>query len=90
MNEYVPRHCRKLTRKTYESTFRNHIKPKWGDVYHQKVKTVAVEDWLESYPRSRQIKSHIRSPLHTVFNAAIRWEIDHNPITLIRQPKKRL
>jgi integrase len=55
------------------------------------VKTTAVEDWLESYPHSRQIKSHVRNLMHTLFQAAIRWEmIERNPIDLVRQSGKRL
>src|SRR5437879_3354672 len=52
---------------------------------------MAVETWLESYPHSRQIKSHVRNLMHTLFQAAIRWEMtERNPIDLVRQSRKRL
>lgn len=52
---------------------------------------MAVEDWLESYPHSRQVKSHIKRLLHTLFQSALRWEmVDRNPIDLVRQSGKRL
>ena len=52
---------------------------------------MAVEDWLESYPHSRQVKSHVRNLMHTLFQAAIRWEMaDRNPVDLVRQSRKRL
>ena len=50
-----------------------------------------MEDWLESYPHSRQVKSHVRNLMHTLFQAGIRWEmVEHNPIDLVRQSGKRL
>ena len=52
---------------------------------------MAVEDWLDSYPHSRQIKSHVRNLMHTLFKAALRWEIvERNPIDLVRQSRKRI
>lgn len=90
-SEYVPKRCRKLTGDTYRSILKNHIRPKWGDVQLRKVKTMAVEDWLLSYPKSNPIKSHIRKILHTMFNAAIRWEmIERNPIDPVRQSRERV
>src|SRR5947207_13319909 len=52
---------------------------------------MAVENWLEAYPHSQQVKSHVRNRMHNLFNAAIRWEmLERNPIDLVRQSKKRL
>ncbi len=52
---------------------------------------MAVESWLEAYPHSRQIKAHVRNLMHTLFQAAIRWEmLERNPIDLVRQSRKRL
>ncbi len=91
MAEYAPKRCRKLTRCTYRSLFKNHIRPRWEGELAAKVKTMAVEDWLESYPHSRQIKSHVRNLMHTLFQAALRWEIvERNPIDLVRQSRKRM
>ena len=52
---------------------------------------MAVEEWLEAIPHSRQVKSHVRNLMHTLFQAAIRWEmVEQNPIDLVRQSRKRL
>ena len=106
MKDYTPKRCRKLTQSTYRSLFKNHIQPAWGRMYLQDVKTIAVESWLEGYnsyevegnggkkikkPVSRQIKAHVRNLMHTLFQAAMRYEmVDRNPIDLVRQSRKRL
>jgi len=85
MEEYAPKRCRLLTQKVYRSLFENHIRPRWGKENVTHVKTIGVENWLEAYPHSRQIRSHIRNLMHTLFQAAIRWEmIERNPIDLVR------
>lgn len=89
--QYVPKRCRRATRKLYQSIFKNHILPRWGSEPVQAVKTMAVEDWLENYPHSRQIKAHVRSLMHVLYQCALRWELaERNPIDLVRQSKKRL
>jgi integrase len=91
MEEYAPKHCRLNTRRNYRSVFNTHVKPKWGNEFIHCVKTMAVQNWLDEYPPSRQVKSHIRRYMHILFNVAIRWEIlERNPIDLVRQPSKRL
>lgn len=91
MGDYAANRCRKLTRSTYRSLFKNHIRPRWGVVYVHDVRAMAVESWLEGYPHSRQIKAHVRNLMHTLFQAAIRWELlERNPIDLVRQSRKRL
>jgi integrase len=91
MEEYATKRCRENTRKNYLSLFKNHIRPTWGSEFVQNVKTIAVEDWLETYPHSRQVKSHVRNLMHTLYQAAIRWEmVQRNPIDLVRQSSRRL
>jgi integrase len=91
MEEYAPMRCRKPTQKLYRSLFENHIRPKWGTEFVHNVKTMAVENWLDGYPHSRQIKSHVRNLMHTLYQAALRWElVERNPIDLVRQSRKRL
>jgi len=88
---YTPNRCRENTRKNYRSVFENHIRPRWGPEFVQNVKTMAVEEWLETYPHSRQVKSHVRSLMHTLYQAALRWEmVERNPVDLVRQSSKRL
>jgi integrase len=91
MQDYAPKRCREFTLKNYLSMFKNHIRPRWADELVCNVKTMAVEDWLEAYPASRQVKSHVRNLMHTLFQAGIRWEMaERNPIDLVRQSRKRL
>lgn len=91
MEEYAPKHCRLNTRRNYRSVFNTHVRPKWGNEFVHCVKTMAVQNWLDEYPHSRQVKSHIRRYMHILFNAAIRWEmLERNPTDLVRQPSKRL
>jgi len=91
MEDYAPKRCRRHTQRNYRGLFENHVRPKWGSEFLQNVKTVALEDWLESYPHSTQVKSHVRNLMHTLFQAAIRWEmVDRNPVDLVRQSSKRL
>jgi integrase len=91
MTEYAPKRCRKHTAQVYRSLFKNHVLPRWGKVFAENVKTAAVEDWLESYPHSRQIKAHVKGLMHILFREAIKWEmLDRNPVDLIRLSHKRL
>lgn len=91
MAEYAPKRWRMNTAKNYGYLFRNHIRPRRGSEPTQAVKTLAVENWLDEYPHSRQVKSHIRNLMHTMFNVALRWElVERNPIDLVRQSSKRL
>jgi integrase len=87
----APKFCRSATVDWYRSLLENHVRPKWGNLLLRDVKTVAVEDWLASYPHSRQIKRHARGVMHNLFQAARRWElIESNPIDLVRQSGTRL
>jgi len=91
MAEYAPKRCRLKTLRNYRSVFKNHIRPRWADEFIEDVRTAAVQDWLDAYPHSRQVKVHVRRLLHTLFEAAIFWEmLRHNPIALVRQSGKRL
>ncbi|MGD1154533.1 MAG: tyrosine-type recombinase/integrase [Terriglobia bacterium] len=91
MAEYAPKRCRENTRKNYHSVFENHIRPRWGTEFARNVKTVAIEDWLETYPHSQQVRAHVRNLMHTLFQAGLRWEtVERNPVDLVRQSRKRL
>ncbi len=91
MEEHAKKRCRKNTWKNYLSLFNNHIRPRWGAEFVQNLKTMAIEDWLECYPHSRQVKVHIRTLMHILYQAALRWEmVDRNPVDLVRQSGKRL
>ena len=76
MEEYAPKRCRRHTQRNCRGMFENHIRPRWGSEFVENVRTVAVEDWLEDYPHSRQIKSHVRNLMHTLFHAFVRGVVN--------------
>ena len=91
MVKHVAVHCRKLTVSVYRSLFDCYIRPAWGNYLLVQVKTLAVESWLESLPKSDQLKAHLRGLFHTLFEFAIKCEyLDKNPVDRIRQSRKRL
>jgi integrase len=91
MEQHVPRHCRKLTASVYRSLFETHIRPKWGTCFLHDLRPMGVKEWLEEMSHSRQVKAHVRGLMHTLFRAAIMWElIERNPVDLVRQSRKRL
>jgi integrase len=66
------------------------ILPRWGDHRLDKVKSVAVEEWLGSIQRARGTKAKIRNIMSALFSHAMRYEwSDKNPIKLVRQSAKR-
>lgn len=90
MAEEMDARVRDDTAKSYRGLLKNWIRPKWGTEFVQNVKTLAVEHWLKSIPRSANTKAHIRNLMHLLFNCAIRWELsDKNPIELVRQSTRR-
>jgi integrase len=75
------------TRVSYLSALNRHIKPKWGDIPLDRVKAMAVEDWLKQLDLAAKTKAHIRSLMHLLFRCAERWELmetGKNPIRLVR------
>ena len=88
--EEMPTSVREDTAESYRGILKNWIRPAWGSRTLESVKTVAVEDWLKSIPRTQSTRAHIRNMMHRLFNCAIRWEmIDRNPVDLVRQSSKR-
>ena len=75
------------TAKSYRSNIKNYLKPRWGDYLLEKVRPMAVEDWLKNLPMAPKSKTHIRSVMHLMFECATRWELfneQRNPIALVR------
>lgn len=82
--EFPDRHS---TRMSYRSNVENHIRPKWKDYPLDRVKAAAVEQWLRQLDLAPKTRSHIRSLMHAMFEAAQRWELvdlGKNPISLVR------
>ena len=75
------------TAKSYRSNIKNHLKPRWGDYLLEKIRPMAVEDWLKNLPMASKSKAHLRSVMHLMFQCAARWELfneQRNPIALVR------
>jgi integrase len=82
---------RPSTKKSYLSSYRQWIKPRWGDYSLDDVKMVAVEAWLRPIDLAPKTKSHIRGLMHLLYQNARRWElVDANPIELVRQSSRRV
>jgi integrase len=83
--EEIP--TRYSTRKSYESMIKRHIRPKWADYPLDRIKPIAVEQWLRQLELAPKSKAHIRSLMHLIFTCAERWcliEMGKNPIALVR------
>lgn len=64
---------------------RKYVTPIWGALRLSEVKTVAVEQWLETLPLAPASQSKIRNIMSAVFNHGIRHEwITFNPISKVR------
>ena len=75
------------TAKSYRSNIKNYLKPRWGDYLLDKIRPMAVEDWLKNLPMAPKSKTHIRSVMHLMYECAARWELfteRRNPIALAR------
>lgn len=79
------------TVEAHESYLALHILPKWGEHKLSEVKTVAVEEWLESMDLAPATKTKIRNIMSAVWSHGIRHEwISFNPISKVRTSAKRL
>ena len=79
------------TVEAHESYLTLHILPKWGEHKLSEVKTVAVEQWLESLDLAPATKTKIRNIMSAVWSHGIRHEwISFNPISKVRTSAKRL
>jgi integrase len=75
----------------HESYLTLHILPKWQDHKLSEVKTVAVEQWLESLNLAPATKTKIRNIMSAVWSHGIRHEwFSFNPISKVRTSAKRL
>jgi integrase len=78
------------TRAAYECYLNLWILPRWGDLRIDQVKSVAVEEWLDSIKRAKGTRAKIRNIMSAIFHHAMRYEwVDRNPIKLVRQSAKR-
>ena len=78
---------RHSTASRYRCWLKNHIEPKWRDYPMESIKPLLVEDWLKRLDLAPKSKSHLKTLMHVMFNAAMRWELipyQHNPMSLVR------
>lgn len=78
---------RHSTASRYRCWLKNHIEPKWRDYPIQNIKPLLVEDWLKRLELAPKSKAHLKTLMHVLFNAAMRWELipyEHNPMSLVR------
>ncbi len=78
------------TRAAYECYLNRLDSSRWGDLRIDQVKSVAVEEWLDSIKRAKGTRAKIRNIMSAIFHHAMRYEwVDRNPIKLVRQSAKR-
>jgi integrase len=70
---------------------KSYVVPSWGHRRLSEVKTVAVEQWLDSLPLAPASRTKIRNIMSAIFSHGIRHEwITFNPISKVRCSAKRL
>jgi integrase len=100
VNELIAHYARyelTLERKAFATVdghmayIKGYVAPRWGDHRLSQVKTVAVEQWLESLPLAPASRTKIRNVMSAIFSHGIRHEwITFNPISKVRCSAKRL
>jgi integrase len=95
--EHYLKHELTTARKAYATveahTFyiNRYVKPKWGSLKLTEVRTVAVEQWLESLSFAPGTRTKIRNVMSAIYSHGIRHEwITFNPISKVRTSAKRL
>ena len=63
---------RHSTRASYCSNIENHIRPQWGEYHLDRIKPLPVENWLKHLQLAPKTRVHIRSLMHSIFDAAQR------------------
>ena len=89
LDRYVEKELseRYSTRKSHLSNIRVHIRPRWGEYPVDKIKPMAMEQWLHDLQLAPKSKTHVRGIMHLVFKCAERWgvvELGKNPVSLVR------
>jgi integrase len=75
------------TRSSYLSALNKYIRPKWADFPLDRIRPMAVEEWLRQMSLAPKSKANIRGVMHSMFKCAERWELiemGKNPISLVR------
>lgn len=79
------------TIESHQVLFRRYIEPRWGHFRLTAVRTMQVEEWLDSLALAPSSKAKLKSILSALYNHAIRYEwLTFNPISRVRTSSKRL
>jgi len=74
-----------------KGNLKRYIEPKWGRLRLSEVRTVSVEEWLNTLSLAPGTRSKIRNQMSALFAHAIRYEfINTNPISKVRTSSTRL
>jgi hypothetical protein len=60
------------TSKSYRSNIKNHLNPRWGNYLLDRIRPMAVEDWLKKLSMAPKSRAHIRSVMHLMYECATR------------------
>jgi len=63
-----------------------HIRAKWGATRLNRVKPVAVQEWLRGMKAAPKTKGHMKAILHRLYEKAMLWEmveLQRNPMELV-------
>lgn len=75
----------------HQVLFKRYIEPRWGHFRLSAIRTIQVEEWLDSLALAPSSKAKLKSILSTLYNHAIRYEwLTFNPISRVRTSSKRL
>jgi integrase len=78
------------TQRTFQTSLKTWVLPKWGEHKLSDMRTMEVEGWLHGLPLANATKAKLRNVMHGIFAHACRYEWLHmNPISLVRQSAKR-
>ncbi len=73
------------TTEGHRSYIKLHIAPRWGEYRLTSIRTVQVEEWLDSLPLAPATRSKIRNIMSAVFSHGIRHQwVQFNPISKVR------
>ena len=79
------------TTENHRLLFTRYIEPRWGHFPLNAIRTVEVEEWLDSLPLAPASKAKLKCVLSVLYNHAIRHEwLTFNPISRVRTSQKRL
>ena len=63
-----------------------HIRAKWGATRLNRVKAVAVQEWLKTLDAAPKTKGHMKALMHRLYEKAMLWEmveLNRNPMQLV-------